>query len=940
MNIIENHLCNKMTPMEFKYRRNIASGSYGRVIEAVHNPTAQPFALKFMDITEEIPEELIRKEINFLNSLETLTQKPSLFPRFYGYFLSSDETFGKNTFALLFDLKKQNLNDIIAEKKGEISLNTFISCLMQLVHGLAYLQTLKICHRDIKPQNILCEIKQQNPLEIELTLIDFGVSKDINNQGMSDATQEMTVIGTENYFSPELRGTSEDKTLINPYKSDVFSLGLVMVKLALAKLPRASHLEYDVLKFVKEIKDNFLARTEKTPENCRLIENSLQILADMLIIDRNARPDFIELFLRTLRIESRSEEIQKLILLRDRGFVEKTRNTLQISENFPNKNQNEESKEAINQHKINSSQLIKKISETFHSEIPQISLVISGNFFDRVDFLNKIVSSYGVEKPSLFEIPSNFIEMETLLIEIENKQSYEIENKLDLVVVTRANCENKADFAQKLKEIFSDNSICYLKSKEKPFIYQKLNIPLKNCPFKIFLAPDSFADIRVRDFLKKRLDKSPSLFMKLKPIDNNNKYDFNYLCFFRKYQRKNLAEFWSIFLRESEYIQRFSFEEKDNEQTLINKKYQKVNEFEKIMSYEESVLSCLPCRKRIFFLDFNEKETINKIFSSIASFSDVVFCEKALLSQIKTNKKLITFDTTLQISQEKLQILKENTDFFLSSFSDQIEIFFEKLHQGSVNDMRKNLDYFSKLDKIIANGVNLLKITENFYSKKAFVKQVFELIGGDLQDFFRKKIFELMYPFLDILLKESINNVGIDKIQSFFQWKLADEEIQDLEKLLLAILLRNQGEFIGKIKEKLVLYKENKPIECLKLLRFSERSFQQISSNIGFWSYDGTKNDIVEMVLISLRENKVKNIEITNRILQEISNEFIEKIAKGVIKESSFNGEKFKIQREIIEFLAETAANSEINELFTMNNKSELKDESLREFLQVKLKKN
>ena len=47
----------------------------------------------------------------------------------------------------------------------------------RLVNSLCFLQTMGICHRDLKPQNILLDANKEN-----LVIIDFGVSKVIESE--------------------------------------------------------------------------------------------------------------------------------------------------------------------------------------------------------------------------------------------------------------------------------------------------------------------------------------------------------------------------------------------------------------------------------------------------------------------------------------------------------------------------------------------------------------------------------------------------------------------------------------------------------------------------------------------------------------------------------------------------------------------------------------
>ena len=66
----------------------------------------------------------------------------------------------------------------------------------QNFRALAYLHALGICHRDIKPQNIL-------RLNNKYLLADFGISKVIRNND-EEIAKDDDIVGTIAYMSPEL----------------------------------------------------------------------------------------------------------------------------------------------------------------------------------------------------------------------------------------------------------------------------------------------------------------------------------------------------------------------------------------------------------------------------------------------------------------------------------------------------------------------------------------------------------------------------------------------------------------------------------------------------------------------------------------------------------------------------------------------------------------
>ena len=163
-----------------------------------------------------------------------------------------------------------------------------IKHMTDLIDAFAYLQDRNLTHGDIKPKNVF--MTNEGLLKIG----DFGESR----QGLQAlVTQTTQIKGTIAYFSPLLfqayvdtikgRNVSGD-VRHNPVKSDVYSLGLSFLHMALLSKPlELNNLDVGVEALQKEV--------DTTIIRLRYGKKVKQILSSMLQVQESRRYDFKQL---------------------------------------------------------------------------------------------------------------------------------------------------------------------------------------------------------------------------------------------------------------------------------------------------------------------------------------------------------------------------------------------------------------------------------------------------------------------------------------------------------------------------------------------------------------------------------------------------------------------------------------------------------------------
>jgi serine/threonine protein kinase len=179
-----------------------------------------------------------------------------------------------------------NLSQVLARRIEEQNYYTskdIFHFLTNFINLLSSLQEAGISHRDIKPENIFVH-------KGALKLGDFGSSL-LKNPNFENE-QSLSLVGSPLFLSPELRKLLSQSTLLysplrgnyDPFRSDVYSLGLVFLSLTLLRpidqrFCDLESLEPTLFDWLSKVQDSKIK----------------SILTQMLTINPESRLDFLGL---------------------------------------------------------------------------------------------------------------------------------------------------------------------------------------------------------------------------------------------------------------------------------------------------------------------------------------------------------------------------------------------------------------------------------------------------------------------------------------------------------------------------------------------------------------------------------------------------------------------------------------------------------------------
>lgn len=298
---------------------------------------------------------------------------------YYGY-IKYLSPLNEIQYNLFFDFRPVTLDNV---PHINISFKDLKNIFSDLLNGYSYLQSIGISHQDLKLENILID---EN---FNASIFNFEAALEINEM---EPETEIIILSGELYMSPEMKNAylnGEQKIKLNPFKSDIFSLGVLILKIFLPEKYEINfeNLDNEIKTMIKDFHGKVLQKTKIDERND--LEKFIEKIKNFLEYDYKFRSDFIDNFKKN--IELNNEKICFLI----NGWT-----------NYNNNNQEKTIKNEEKNLNIN--------LEKYEEQI----VLLSGEIEKKNENLNKINQENIVLKQKLNEI--NYI----------NKNHNELNNKI------------------------------------------------------------------------------------------------------------------------------------------------------------------------------------------------------------------------------------------------------------------------------------------------------------------------------------------------------------------------------------------------------------------------------------------------------------------------------------------------------------------------------
>lgn len=215
-----------MTSPNFKFIKQLGKGAFGVTYLSVDD-NGKEFAIKTINLDRLMYMGVSIDDIlNEIDTLKMLSMNPRCYPYiacYYGYYRGLYEN-NDTLFIIMEYVKGPTLGELLLQKIN-YPPQELLMHMYQLILATYYIHKMGFAHRDLKPDNIILDVKTKT-----FKIVDFGTACTLDCKDIT---------GTILWMPPELFNTTErsNSSLEFAQKHDIWSLGIILYELANQRFP-------------------------------------------------------------------------------------------------------------------------------------------------------------------------------------------------------------------------------------------------------------------------------------------------------------------------------------------------------------------------------------------------------------------------------------------------------------------------------------------------------------------------------------------------------------------------------------------------------------------------------------------------------------------------------------------------------------------------------